>query len=194
MKAHPKQITECPLAAVDQRLADSHRFWHQAEAAYFDPDGFRLGAQSAIQTLRSVTFILQKNKGAIPGFDQWYDGWRKRLGADELMRWIVDARNRIEKEGDLEAHSYVRAEMLGVGCNGDQGLGRDLEQQVIDDRLVVIGDVGDRSRQGEDNMEIGRGQQFGLAVGQPLLGSDGLALRTMPVAAGCPASPRRSLD
>jgi hypothetical protein len=112
MKAHPKQITACPLAAVDQRLADSHRFWHQAEAAYFDPDGFRLGAQSAIQTLRSVTFILQKNKAAIPGFDQWYEGWRKRLGADQLMRWIVDARNRIEKEGDLEAHSYVRAEIL----------------------------------------------------------------------------------
>jgi hypothetical protein len=112
MKAHPKQITACPRAAVDQRVADSHRFWHQDEAAYFDPDGFRLGAQSAIQTLRSVTFILQKNKGAIPGFDQWYDGWRKRLDADELMRWIVDARNRIEKEGDLEAHSYVRAEIL----------------------------------------------------------------------------------
>ena len=78
----------------------------------------------------------------------------------------------------------ARAEMLGVGCNGDQGLGRDLEQQVIDDRLVVIGDVGDRSRQGEDDMEVGNWQQFGLAVGQPLLGSDGLALRTMPVAAG----------
>ena len=45
------------------------------------------------------------------------------------------------------AVSPMRAEMLGVGCNGDQGLGRDLEQQAIDDRLVVIGDVGDRSRQ-----------------------------------------------
>ena len=33
-------------------------------------------------------------------------------------------------------------------------------------------------------MEVGNWQQFGLAVGQPLLGSDGLALRTMPVAAG----------
>ena len=42
----------------------------------------------------------------------------------------------------------ARAEMLGVGCNGDQGLGRDLEQQVIDDRLVVIGDIGDRPGQG----------------------------------------------
>jgi len=50
------------------------------------------------------------------------------------------------------------------------------EQQVIDDRLVLIGDVGDRSRQGEDDMEIGHGQEFRLAVGQPLLGSHGLAL------------------
>ena len=33
-------------------------------------------------------------------------------------------------------------------------------------------------------MEVGNWQQLGLAVGQPLLGSDGLALRTMPVAAG----------
>jgi hypothetical protein len=76
------------------------------------------------------------------------------------------------------------AEVFGVGGDGDQGLGGGFEQQVIDDRLVVIGDVGDRSRQGEDNMEIGHGQQFGLAVGQPLLGSGGLALWAMPVAAG----------
>src|SRR5262249_34732145 len=32
--------------------------------------------------------------------------------------------------------------------------------------------------------KIGHGQQFGLAVGQPLLGSNGLALWTVPVAAG----------
>jgi hypothetical protein len=33
-------------------------------------------------------------------------------------------------------------------------------------------------------MEIGHGQEFGLAVGQPLLGSHGLALGAVPVAAG----------
>jgi hypothetical protein len=76
------------------------------------------------------------------------------------------------------------AKVLGVGRNRDQGLGGGFEQQVIDDRLVLIGDVGDRPRQGEDDMEIGYGQQLGLAVGQPLLGSHGLALRTVPVAAG----------
>ena len=76
------------------------------------------------------------------------------------------------------------AEVLGVGRDRDQGLGGNFQQQVIDDRLVVIGDVGDRPRQGEDDMEIGHGQEIGLAVGQPLLGSVGLALRTVPVAAG----------
>jgi hypothetical protein len=57
-----------------------------------------------------------------------------------------------------------------VGRDGDQGLGGGFEQEVIDDRLVVIGDVRDRSRQGEDDMEIGHWQEFGLAVGQPFLG------------------------
>jgi len=30
------------------------------------------------------------------------------------------------------------AEMLGVSRDGDQGLGGDFEQQVIDDRLVLL--------------------------------------------------------
>jgi hypothetical protein len=76
------------------------------------------------------------------------------------------------------------AEVLGVCCDGDQGLGGDFEQQVIDDRPVLIGNVGDRSRQSKDDMEIGHGQEFGPAVGQPLFGSSGLALGTVPVAAG----------
>jgi hypothetical protein len=37
MKAHPAAEAICPLAAVDQRLADAHRLWHQAEAAYLTP-------------------------------------------------------------------------------------------------------------------------------------------------------------
>lgn len=102
----------CPLGAVDKRLGDAHLLWHQAERAYFDPDGFRLAVQNTIQTLRTVTFILQKNKRAIPGFEAWYANWQERLRADPLMRWIHDTRNKIEKEGDLEAESLIRAEIL----------------------------------------------------------------------------------
>jgi hypothetical protein len=53
--------------------------WHQATDAYFDSDAFRVAIQSAIQTMRSVTFILQKNKAIIPDFDRWYADWQKTL-------------------------------------------------------------------------------------------------------------------
>ena len=120
MKAHPAAEDTCPLAAVDQRLADAHQLWHQAEAAYFDPGGFRLAAQNTIQTLRTVTFILQRHKAIIPDFADWYGDaekktpgeWQRRLMSDPLMRWMVDARNRIEKQGDLESKSIVRAEIV----------------------------------------------------------------------------------
>ena len=66
----------------------------------------------------------------------------------------------VEDGGEPDA----RAEVLGVvglqptgltrGGDGDQGLGGGFEQQVIDNRLILIGDVGDRPRQGEHDMEI----------------------------------------
>ena len=75
-------------------------------------------------------------------------------------------------------------EVFGVGRDGDQGLGGGFEQQVVDDGLVVKGDVGDRPRHREDEMEIRHGQEFGLAIGQPFLGRGGLALWAMPIATG----------
>lgn len=102
----------CPLALVDRRLAQVHQHWHEAERAYFDPDGFLVAIQTAIQTLRTVTFILQSNKHLFSNFDDWYDQWQNKLRADPLMRWMVDARNKIEKQGDLEMHSFVRAEIM----------------------------------------------------------------------------------
>jgi len=118
MTEHKDGPSGCPLAAVDRRLGDAHRLWHEAEAAYFDPDAFRLKSQLTIQTLRSITFILQNQKRRIPGFDEWYgttdrDGlWQKRLRDIPLMRWLKEARNKIEKQGDLEAESFVRAEII----------------------------------------------------------------------------------
>jgi hypothetical protein len=51
----------------------------------------------------------------------------------------------MENRGDADAGSKV----LGVGRDGGQGLGRRLEQDVVDLRLVLAGDVADRRRQGE---------------------------------------------
>lgn len=33
------------------------------------------------------------------------------------MRWMVDARTRTEKQGNLEMHSFVRAEIVASYCD-----------------------------------------------------------------------------
>ena len=66
--------------------------------------------------------------------------------------------------GDADAG----AEMLGVGRDRDQRLGRGLEQEVVDHRLVLVGDVGDGRRQREHHVVVRHRQQLGLALSQPL--------------------------
>jgi hypothetical protein len=81
--------------------------------------------------------------------------------------------------GDADAG----AEVLGVGRDGGQGLGRGLEQEVVDDRLVLVGDVGDGRRQREHDVIVRHWQQIGLARRQPVLCRRTLALWAMAVAA-----------
>ena len=75
------------------------------------------------------------------------------------------------------------AEVPGIGGDGEQRLGRGAEQQVVDHRLVLVGDRGDLGRQGEDQVEVADRQQIGLAGGKPVLRRRALALGTMAVAA-----------
>ncbi len=75
-------------------------------------------------------------------------------------------------------------QMLGVASNRAQGLGSGLEQEAVDHRLVVPGDVADRCWQGEDQVIVVHGQQVGLTGLQPAPGRSGLTLRTMAVTAG----------
>ena len=58
------------------------------------------------------------------------------------------------------------------------------EQDVVDDRLVLQRDGGDRRRHGEDDVEVRHRQQLGLAISEPLRAGQTLALRAVPVAAG----------
>ena len=76
------------------------------------------------------------------------------------------------------------AEMLGIGGDRAQRLGRRPEQDGVDHRLVLEGDRGDLGRQREHHVEIGNRQKLGLARGEPVLAGLTLALRAMPVAAG----------
>ena len=81
-------------------------------------------------------------------------------------------------------HADLGAEMLGIGGDGAQRLGRRPEQDGVDHRLVLESDLGERRRQREDDMEVRHRQQLGLTGGEPFGARQTLALRAVPVAAG----------
>jgi hypothetical protein len=59
-------------------------------------------------------------------------------------------------------------QMLRIGGNGLQSLGRCPEEDAIDHRLVLIGDVGNRFRHRQDDVKVLRGEKLGPSVVQPL--------------------------
>ena len=75
------------------------------------------------------------------------------------------------------------AKPLGIGGDRQHGLSRRRKQQAVNRGLVVVGDVGDGTGQSEHEVEVADGQQFGLALGEPLLGGGCLTLGAVPIAA-----------
>lgn len=107
------------VAPAFRRLFDAQAHWHGALGHYFSPDDFRRAVNACIQELRNVTFVLQNSKHDIPNFEAWYTPWQEKMRNTESLRWLVEARNRVVKEGDLDlnsllsvvvVHSYIDAE------------------------------------------------------------------------------------
>ena len=61
-----------------------------------------------------------------------------------------------------ERGTDLRSEMLRIGGDGAQCLGRDIEQQPVDDGLVVIRNRADRSWQCKDQVVVLDGQEISL--------------------------------
>ena len=81
------------------------------------------------------------------------------------------------------AEADAGAKVLGIGGDGDQGLGGGAEQDGVDHGLVLVGDIAERRRQGEDDVVVGDRQELGLARGEPGPGRRTLALGAVAVAA-----------
>lgn len=97
----------------ERRLRDLAQLLSNCGDTYFSPDRFRQNTNQFLQTSRTVTFIIQKNKATIPDFDKWYKANVLLPWADDrVMSWAKDARNVIEKEGDLDMQSTLRSTVL----------------------------------------------------------------------------------
>jgi hypothetical protein len=106
------EYSRCLIPGTHRRLIEAHVHWHQALAHYQEPEVFRANLNALIQALRNVTFILQSEKHSIVDFDDWYPRWRERLRADDVCRWVVDARNKIVKQGELDTDSTAVVKLV----------------------------------------------------------------------------------
>lgn len=91
----------------------------------------------------------------------------------------------VEHSGDAD----VCSEMLPICRDRQHRLRCRLEQQVVDERLVVEGDVGHFSGQREHDVEVSDRQKISLTLGKPSPRDGALALRTVPVATGVVGDP-----
>ena len=69
-----------------------------------DPAEKSAGLRNVLVFGRSVTFVIQ-NLRSIVGeskFNSWYEPHQNQMRADPLMRYFVDARNNLEKQGRLD--------------------------------------------------------------------------------------------
>jgi hypothetical protein len=70
------------------------------------------GLRNLIAFGRSVTFVLQNLRSVVRDeFDRWYEPHQKSLKDDPLMRYFVEARNELEKQGRLSVttRAYIRS-------------------------------------------------------------------------------------
>lgn len=66
------------------------------------------GLRNLIVFGRSFTWVLQNLRSVVPDrFDSWYEPERQRMASDPLMRYFVDARNELEKQGKLNVATKI---------------------------------------------------------------------------------------
>mgnify|MGYP001313222042 CR=1 FL=1 len=98
----------CSLPETHNRLNQAFVLFQNIKDNYHEELEFTSHLNNIIQALRNVTFVLQKELAHTDGFNEWYQKQQKELKEDESLRWLVDARNYVVKEGDLKKCSYTK--------------------------------------------------------------------------------------
>src|SRR5450830_1948767 len=97
----------------ERRLGDAAHALENCRKTYFEPELFRRNVNHFLTLIRTVTFLIAKDKASIPNYDQWLSkSIGKYWSGDEVMLWAKESRNVIEKEGDLEMFSSLSVALV----------------------------------------------------------------------------------
>ncbi|MGW3057641.1 hypothetical protein ACWC98_17210 [Streptomyces goshikiensis] len=117
---------------------DCHAQWHALHEEYFSPEGFRLALNSFLQTHRSVTGLLLKLKGTLPGFNEWFTHFSEGADKSEIMRWAKKSRNRIVHESDLELNSSCQVIWIGDWYRRSEAVAKFPPRMTVDEMIDAI--------------------------------------------------------
>ncbi|WP_299510746.1 hypothetical protein [uncultured Limnohabitans sp.] len=95
---------QAEIKAIIQRVEETLETAKHGLSDLLDPSRtrWRTGLRNLITFGRSVTFVIQNLRGVRDvDFDSWYEPHQTAMKADPLMRYFVDARNELEKQGKL---------------------------------------------------------------------------------------------
>lgn len=101
----------CWLVETHDKFDESHYFLSRMCTEYHHPRRFRWNLNAFLQSLRSVTFYLQKEMAEAPGFPEHYAVEQEDMRKDLLLKTLAEQRNYVVHEGTLTANSRA---IIGV--------------------------------------------------------------------------------
>ncbi len=102
---------KCPIYNTHGRLNQAFSLFENILNDYQDPLRFTSALNNLIQNLRNVTFVLQKELAHTDGFAEWYNKEKLEMSKDKLLKWLINARNYVVKEGDLKKKSFAEVRL-----------------------------------------------------------------------------------
>lgn len=104
--------SKCPIPYTHDRLHEVHHWWHEMARWYHEPQEFRYALGAFLHAARSLTYMLQNEKGAFRDFG-WYGAWANAAKKDPLLKWVHDTRNEFVHQHSLEPNSWLTIRCLG---------------------------------------------------------------------------------
>lgn len=107
-----KRSNKPNLEDAVRRLSDAHRFWHQCADEYSDPNGFRVDLNACLESIRSSTYRLERQKRTSPVLNDWYKSASGAQNSDPIFKWVKASRDRTVHEADLALKSESRCHVI----------------------------------------------------------------------------------